>query len=139
MASDSATAVSSQQALKAYVAAQIAAIIASDVTLSAYTDEDFDSNTMLKDHAYKAATGGMVFAYSLTIDEGENLNVFVGTTNDPVGAGTLIQTSEGATANNEHSIGVLVAEDEYFEIECNKTPIILWKSFGTLSKPVDQD
>lgn len=136
MGSNAANKVASQQSIKAYIDAQIAAY----VTLSAYTDEDSESNAMLKSHAYKAATDGWVTAYSLLSDSGEAMILYVGSTDDPVGAGDIIQAQESAAANNEISVGGFVAKDEYFEItNDNADTTILWKSMGTLSKPVDNN
>lgn len=140
MASDSATAVSSQQALKAYVGTQIAASIASDVTLSAYTNQDSESNAMLKSHAYLAATGGFVAVY-VSNQNGKILRGYVGSTTNPAGAGTLIQRVEDGEGAQSACFSLPVAEGEYFEItyDGSNTPTILWKSMGTLSKPIDQD
>jgi hypothetical protein len=140
MASNSATAVSSQQALKAYIATQIAANIASEVTLSAYTNQDSESNAMLKSHAYLAATGGFVAVY-VANQNGKILKGYVGATNNPAGAGTLIQKAEDGEGAQAACFPFPVAEGEYFEItyDGSNTPVILWKSMGTLSKPVDQD
>jgi len=42
---------------------------------------------------------------------------------------------EDGLANN--AVSFPVAKDEYFEITASEgTPVIRWKSFGTLSKPV---
>jgi len=150
MVSDSDKHAFTQQSGKAYVdalaaavAATIAAAIASEVTLSAYTNQDSESNAMLKSHAYKAATGGQVTAYSdVPAGSGREIKGFVGTTNNPAGAGTLIQREEndGVSYSNRKSVSFLVAEGEYFEITVySGTPVILWKSFGTLSEPIDQE
>ncbi|NVM22102.1 MAG: hypothetical protein HWN68_10030 [Desulfobacterales bacterium] len=113
--------------------------IASEVTASAYTTEDSDANTMLKSHAYKAATDGWVFAYDTGLDNGNSLKVYVGSTDDPVGAGDLIQQFDSFHTDQAMSVCAFVAENEYFEVTSDKTPTIRWKSVGTLSKPVDQD
>lgn len=136
MGSDAADKVASQQSIKAYIAAQIA----SEVALSAYTDEDSENNAMLNNHAYKAATDGWVSAVA-SITLSAQIQLYVGTTNDPAGAGDLIQRFERFGVNTEQkSAAALVAKDEYFEIVATSgTPTIRWKSFGTLSKPVDQD
>jgi len=109
--------------------------------LSAYTNKDSEENAMLKSHAYKAATDGEVSATVLSLNKNEYIRAFVGTTDDPAGAGTLIDRHEGISdvEGANHGVHALVAKDEYFEILCSNTPTILWKSFGVLSKPVDQD
>jgi len=107
--------------------------------LSAYTNLDSEDNIIIKDHAYEAATDGGVFAYSTGIDAGETVKVYVGATDDPAGAGILIETNEAAAADTEGSVSALVAKGEFFEVTCSKVAIVHWKSFGTLSKPIDQD
>jgi len=152
MASDSAVHTSTQQAIKAYadavaaaataeIAAAIAAAVAANVTLSAYTDEDSDNNAMLKTHAYKAATSGIVEAYVTPSGVGQNIRGYVGATDDPVGAGTQIQYRSIDGAGNVIGFTMHVAEDEYFELRTSSANAIniQWKSYGTLSKPIDQD
>ncbi len=117
------------------------------VDLSAYTNEDSDSSTLLISisggtvHAYKAATDGYVVGY-INLGAGEFLNLYVGLTDDPVGEGgiSLIEStlSAGASAS---SVSGLVAKDEYFEFltDSSNSQHIRWKSIGTLVKPTDQD
>ena len=138
MASDSATAVASQQSVKAFTAAQIAAIIASDVTMSAYTNKDSENNAMLKSHAYKAATAGFVVGY---IFSQFGFQAYIGTTDNPAGAGFLVQRSFGGVEGQYKPFSFPVAEGEYFELTTAYTGAITirWKSSGALSKPIDQD
>lgn len=135
LATSGAPAADAQIANKKYVDD----LIASEVTASAYTDEDSDTNAMLKAHAYLAATDGWVFATDTGLDAGESLSVYVGASDDPAGAGDLIQVQESGGTDRAQSVCALVAEGEYFEVTSDKTPTIRWKSIGTLSKPVDQD
>lgn len=125
---------------KKYVDDQITAAIAAYVTLSAYTNLDSENNAMLKSHAYLAASGGCVSAL-VTNENGKYLRGYVGTTNDPAGAGDLIDHSGSITGSARAGISMEVSEGEYFEVTYNgsNTPTIRWKSRGTLSKPVDQD
>lgn len=124
---------------KKYVDDQIIA----KVVLSAYTNQDSESNAMLKAHAYKAATDGQVTAYVQATAINQNLAGYVGLTNNPVGAGDLIQkvSSVSSFGVGLFAISFLVAKDEYFEITTasSNAVTIRWKSSGTLSKPVDQD
>jgi len=107
--------------------------------LSAYTDEDSDGNAMLKSHAYLAAIDGKVYAYS-ECDANQNIRVYVGTTNDPAGAGDIIEYSESSAVDIWCSVSAEVAKGEYFEIiSAGTIGAIRWKSRGTLSKPIDQD
>lgn len=106
--------------------------------LSAYTNLDSDAQAMTKDHAYLAMTDGMVFAYG-DINGGSLFQIFVGDTDDPVGAGTLIQKDEGSD-KRWRSLCALVAKGEYFEVTgVGGAAYINWKSFGALSAPVDQN
>jgi hypothetical protein len=105
---------------------------------SAYTDEDSNTDTMLKAHAYLAATSGFVTAYS-ALGAGRNLKGYVGATNDPAGAGDLVQSIVSQEDTNTVSISFPVAAGKYFEITGDGTPVIRWVSVGALSKPVDQD
>lgn len=134
MGSDAADKVASQQSIKAYVDTQIA--------FSVYTNEDSDTNAMLKDHAYLAATDGFVNVMCMLSEVTDELKGYVGATDDPAGAGTQIcRQMTGSTANAAVTITLHVAAGEYFEIVVvsASTPTIYWKSRGTLSKPVDQD
>ncbi len=129
LASDDDEVVPTQQSVKAYVA------------FSAYTNLDSENNAMLKAHAYLAATDGFVAAYSLSDTGGHHLKGFVGATNDPAGAGTKIQDNESHSSSDVRCIFLAVAAGEYFEVteDSSTNPTILWKSRGTLSKPVDQN
>lgn len=142
MGSDAADKVASQQSIKAYVDTQIAAYIASEVTLSAYCTDDSESNAMLKAHAYKAVTPGVASVFCYMTAGLAWIKGYVGATSDPVGAGTLIHRRSQDTEGQGYYVGfdLHVAKDEYFEITTSAdTPTIRWISLGTLSKPVDQD
>jgi len=114
--------------------------------LSAYTNEDSDGNAILKAHAYQAATDGFVFVYS-QCDSGENVIIYVETTaqyaidSDPTAGGVIVAYSEGAGLADARCFGnAAVAKGEYFEIvSTGAVGAIRWKSFGALSKPIDQD
>ena len=142
-ASSAAPTANAQLANKKYVDDQVTA---SYVCLSAYTNQDSESNTMLKSHAYKAATDGFVSADNAVAaaDDNKYLDAYVGLTNDPAGAGALICRQGVPNTDSTAHVGtgsIAVAKNEYFEITSTYTaaPTIRWKSFGTLSKPVDQD
>lgn len=138
MGSDAANKVASQQSIKAYIAAQIAA----KVTLSAYTNEDSEGNAMLKSHAYLAMTDGFVVG-NAQLPGAKDIKGYVGLTDDPAGAGDMIGSAATATggATEWKTVAMLVSKGEYFEFTTDYTnPIIIrWKSFGTLSKPVDNN
>lgn len=110
------------------------------VKLSAYTNEDSNGDAMLKAHAYKAATAGFVSAFVSLTNSNTSIRCYVGLTNDPEGAGDQIGANEADANASLKSLFFAVAEGEYFEITSpSGAPTIRWKSFGTLSKPVDQD
>ncbi|MHC4891351.1 MAG: hypothetical protein ACYTEO_18005, partial [Planctomycetota bacterium] len=112
---------------------------AASVTMSLYTQEDSDTNNMLKAHAYLAVTDGFVVVVDATGAAGQGLKGYVHSTNDPAGAGTLVQSVDRPGLNDDISISFQVGSGEYFEITSGDTPSILWKSLGTLQKPIDQD
>jgi len=116
------------------------------ITLTAYTNLDSESNAMLPSyggdtHAYKAVVAGWVTFYSVNaLDSGQIIRIYVGTTDDPVGAGTLIGTSESFNINTSTTVSAMVAKDEYFE--CVRSAggggdVVLFKGFDTLGNPID--
>jgi len=121
-----------------YLKNYINGLFAERVALSAYTNEDSENNAMLRAHAYKAQTDGFV-SVTCVNDSNETLSGYVGLTNDPAGAGDLIQRFFGFDPNAVTSLAFLVAKDEYFEVTYTGTqePVIWWKSFGALQKPID--
>ena len=122
-----------QIANKKYVDDQLA--------FSAYTDEDSNTDAMLKAHAYKAATDGYVSAYVTQTNNDEPIKGYVNTSGNPADSeNNLIKQSSDSGSGAIKSIGFWVAKDEYFEItQATDTPVIKWKSRGTLSKPVDNN
>jgi len=117
--SNSATAVASQQSIKAYIATQLA--------FSAYSTEDADSDTMVKDTTYTATSDGFVVVMvKLTATN----NLLEGQID-----GSAIIRHEVA-GNDWASITYPVATGETFKITSTTgTPTINWKSRGPLSKP----
>ena len=125
---------------KKYIDDQIAAAIAASVTLSAYTNQDSESNVMLKAHAYQAQSAGWVSAYDLDIEATTDLKIYVGLDDNPAGTGDLIQViGNKGVGGIPASVSAFVAEGEYFEVTIDGPAVIRWKSMGTLSRPVDQD
>ena len=108
---------------------------------SAYTNLDSESNVLLKSHAYQAATDGFVDAFVTTSGVGQAINIYVGSTDNPAGEGTLIQRHAQDTTGNVLNVSARVAKDEYFEVTTTSTNAVTinWKSIGTLSNPIDQD
>jgi hypothetical protein len=113
------------------------------VSLSAYTTQDSESNNMLKAHSYKAATAGFVVAYIAPNAADNFLKGFVSASANPASsaANLVQQVGDLETITHWMSISFPVAKDEFFEIATDDTalPVIKWKSFGSLSKPIDQD
>lgn len=111
----------------------------SHIGFSAYTNEDSESDAMIINHAYKAATDGFVSASVTLTTVGHILSGYVGLDNNPLDE-HQVGSQEADAENSYKSIFFAVAKDEYFEIRSGSgTPIILWKSKGVLSKPIDQD
>lgn len=100
---------------------------------------DSESNAMLKAHAYLAQTSGFVNAF---IDNDENaLSGYVGNTNNPAGAGTLIaRNTVVGNAANDPFIFLFVGNGKYFEIVAVGTPTIIWTPLVSGgAAPIDQD
>jgi len=115
--------------------------------LSAYTDEDSNTDAMLVTHAYLAATDGWVSAYTGLFTQQGLITLYVetatqyGIDSDPTAGGDIIEKEAGSEIGQWRSVSAFVAKGEYFEIRTTYagTATIRWKSIGTLSKPVDQD
>jgi hypothetical protein len=131
MTSNSATAVASQQSIKKYTDTNVGG--------DSPTVNDSESNAMAKDHAYLAQTSGFVTAFHTDNDSGALVG-YVGSTTDPVGAGTKVGHSEG-DINAENCITFFVPTGKYFELtQPNETIIITWTPLVTGGgAPVDQD
>jgi hypothetical protein len=134
MSSNSATAVSSQQALKAYVDDQV-------LELGAYTRQDDDSNNMVKAHAYRANQDGFVTAVMDSSGVNQSILGYVHTTDDPAGVGIAMGFQTAYATGIGLSIMFPVRSGQYFEITDNSgnEPVIYWHPVGTLSEPTDQD
>jgi len=115
--------------------------ISADV-LSAYTDKDLDENVLLKAHAYKAPCDGIASVW-INLAAGQAwVKGYVGLTNDPEGAGFLIKHLTQDTEGQGYKVGfdLQVAKNEYFEITTSDDiPVIRWKCWGAMNKPVDYD
>lgn len=121
---------------KKYVDDQISANIGGDTP----TTDDSESNSMLKAHAYLTQTSGFVNAFA-TLQAGENLIGFVGSTNDPAGAGATMANTQTDTNGRFSAISFFVGNGKYFEITVSSgTPTILWTPLVTGgAAPIDQD
>ena len=95
---------------------------------------DSESNNLVKAHAYKAQTAGFVDA---RVGGSVNLLGYVGVTDDPVGAGTML--AYVVTTSNE-TIHFFVASGKYFEITSSGAPTIAWTPLiAGGDAPIDQD
>lgn len=100
---------------------------------------DSESQTMVKAHAYLAQTTGFVTAWSNTASVSA-IKGYVGTTNDPAGAGT--QVGENGSGNSIKSfVSFFVANGNFFElthaaadVNITWTPLIVGGA-----APIDQD
>ena len=132
MGSNSANKVVSQQSLVAYIATQIAG--------DNPTANDSESNAMLKDHAYLTQGPGFVNA-SLGAGNADVLKVYVHTTNDPAGAGTLMDNQRSDGGSGFGGVFTFVASGKYFEVtHASATPTINWTPLvASGAAPIDQD
>ena len=137
MGSDSATALATQQSIKAYVDSQVS------VAFGAYTNQDDETNVMLKAHAYLANQDGTVTANVIENNALDILRGYQGGTNNPAGAGDLIAGQHGSGGGSAYPISISfpVASGKYFEVTFvgAAAPSIYWHPIGTLVKPTDQD
>lgn len=101
---------------------------------------DTDANAMLKDHAYLASTAGFVTAFLLN-SANANFKAFVGTTNDPAGAGQQMGQAQSSDATHDATISFFVPDTKFFEITSTTgTPTITWTALlASGGAPVDQD
>ncbi len=100
---------------------------------------DSGSDPMLKAHAYKAQTLGMVTAWTNT-NSVSAIKGYVGTTNDPAGAG--VQVGENGSGSSIKSfVSFLVAKDKYFELTHSAAVVnITWTPIvAGGGNPIDQD
>ena len=137
LADNSDSAIPTEKAIKTYIDAEIAAVeVASAGDIP--TTNDSDSNTMLKAHAYLAQTSGYVNAHIVSATGQQN--IWVGSTNDPVGAGILVSAHNGAEGGGVNGMA-FVPGGKYFEIViATGTPSIIWTPLVTGgAAPIDQD
>lgn len=108
--------------------------------LGAYTDEDDDSETLAKAHAYLANQDGFVSVIMTAAGAGSQVSIYVGSTDDPAGAGDLVQKTQAFGVNYEYSLTFPVASGKYWEVTCDGTSeVIRWSPVGTLVKCTDQE
>lgn len=101
------------------------------------TTTDSESNTLLKAHAYKAQTAG--FAYGRVAADNVELKAFLGTTDNPAGAGIHLWSAGSSSTSNSGS-GLFVPKDQYFEFTSTGTVTINWTPLITGgAAPIDQD
>ena len=112
------------------------------ITFSTRTTLDSEGNAMLKAHAYLAQTDGFVSVLMSIATAGNQLQGYIGDTNDPAGAGDLMQRNLTSDDGEAVCQTLHVARGEYFEIvdtEGTNDPTIWWRSRGPLRAPVDHN
>lgn len=135
LTSDSATKLASQQSIKAYIDAQIAAL-----AFGAISNTDDDNNAMLKAHAYLANQDGFVTAV-MSSSGANSISGYVHSSNDPAESGVLVQRNSCTIAGIQASVSFRVQKGQYFEITDGSSynPGIYWFPVGTLIRCTDQD
>lgn len=110
-------------------------------TASGYTANDSEGNAMLKSHAYLAPLSGYVSAFDTLDASGDRIIGFLHNTNDPAGAGQIIQPTEASSSADDCSVFFFVPAGKFFEITAggSNVPTILWCPLRGDSRPVDQD
>ena len=142
MGGNSDTAVPTEKATKTYADTKAGA-------LSATTINDSEANAMLASrasvaHSYTAQTDGIV-TWSGDVLSGKKVTAYLDTDTDPVTGGIIVGQTEGEINGTQlMSLTFPVASGESFEIlSSNDVAIneqfLTWKSFGTLSAPVDNN
>ena len=129
---------------KKYIDDQITAVTAAltaALSFGTLIDVDSEANALVVDHAYLAQQDGIVMAYVLGAGKTE-LNGYTHNTNDPAGAGLLMQVDESGNFGTRRGITFSVPSGRYFEVtnEGSQATKILWQPTQTSgSAPVDQD
>ena len=110
--------------------------------LGTFSHNDSDAQTLAKAHAYLTTQDGIVTAYMTNLSGAlEYTYGYIGSTDDPAGAGTLVAPSRCLEAGEINFISFPVPKGKYWEITTDSagTVTINWHPFGTLSLCVDQD
>ncbi len=106
---------------------------------SAYTSEDDEGQTILKDHAYLANSDGFITA-TVNFGGGDILILYIDDDSDPPSAALVSFQQEADAATSWKSVFAAVKSGQYFEITSTTgTPAIKWMSMGTLVKPTDNN
>ena len=108
--------------------------------MGGFTNEDDDSNAMVKSHAYLANQDGFVTLWSTANSAGNGIRGYIGDTDDPAGAGTIVAQAISPADNFSVFLSFPVQSGKYFETNGGTATTIIWHSMGgTLAKPTDQD
>lgn len=105
------------------------------------TLNDSESNAMVKSHAYLAQTAGFVGSF---FSGGAQVSIFgyIGSTDDPAGAGTRVQASDlTGAAGGRPNVFFFVPSGQYFEIVAGAGDLrIVWTPLVSGgAAPIDQD
>lgn len=139
MASNAAPAEDTGIANRKFVIDQIAA-----TALSALSNEDADENAMIEGNSYKANSDGQLVVTWTANASARELYIYVGSADNPEGSALNKRAvMEGGAFDLDTGASVIIASGEYFTVKLQAsstgTPIIKWRSYGTLTKPSDQD
>lgn len=129
LSADTAPAVDAGIANKKYVDTKEAALVtqATASIFGAWTNQDSDSNTLLKDAVYKATSDGFVIFYTTS-----NNGVIKGYT-DGSNPPTTQRTHEASYISLQGANGMMpVRKDDYWKVtDSAGTPTIYWLPIGT--------
>lgn len=127
MATNSASKVCSQQSIKAYVVAAVAAEAALR-TFGTRTDKDSGGSVALaKDEVYKAGSDGFISAW---LDSNAKLHGFTDSSNPPTTEVARSSTGNDPGSGPTPSILMPVKKDDYWKITASATVTIYWLPIG---------
>jgi hypothetical protein len=113
--------------------------------LSVLSDEDDNSDAMVKDNSYLANSDGQLVVTWEASGSGHSLFIYAGSSDDPEDTVTNTRATVVGPAFVPLTVGasVIIADGEYFTVKLGSgssgTPILRWRSFGALIKPTDQE
>ena len=103
--------------------------------LQAFVTDDSDSQAMAPAHAYLTQCDGFVVAINETTEAEQTVYGYIGDSDNPAGAGTLVAINKGVRG----FLSFPVTTGRYFEIVGTSIDKIIWWGIGSSDKPVDQE
>lgn len=134
MASNSATAVSSQQAIKAYADTKEATIVTQTTAnvWGARVTTDSLSATLIKDTVYRAQCDGIVTVYRGQSGGTDSVSAGYSNSSNPPTGTTLAARGTTGLSNKQGGFSMHVRKNDYWTVTMtNVTPAIYWLPFGT--------